>query len=292
MSKGELITSSVRKSKRAYLLLIPTFAFEFVFFVLPLIIVFIYSFSKVDPFGRATLEFTVTNYLQVFTPEFTRTILRTFTLALVSTLACLLVGYPLAYYIGFKEKKHKNLLLMLVIIPFWLSFVVRTYSIISIFSSNGLLNQLLALFGLIGDRPQWLYNWYAVTAGMVYNYLPMMVLPIYASVEKLDHSYLEAAESLGANKAKVFSKVTLPLTLPGTVAGSILVFIPAVGEFLIPELLGGIDWYMIGNYLWMMFLTIGNYPVGSALSIVLIVIVLAITLVYMKYLGKEVELGF
>ncbi|MGQ9781432.1 MAG: ABC transporter permease [Nitrososphaeria archaeon] len=292
MSKDKPVVLDEVKNAKAYFLLVPTFLFEFVFFVFPLIIVFIYSFSKVDPFGRATLEFTMTNYLQVFTSEFTRTISRTLVLALVSTMVCLIAGYPLAYYIGFKEKKNQSLLLMLVIIPFWLSFVVRTYSIISIFSSNGLLNQFLAFFGFIRDRPQWLYNWYSVIAGMIYNYLPMMVLPIYASAEKLNPSYLEAAESLGANKVKVFLKVTLPLTLPGIVAGSILVFIPAVGEFLIPELLGGVEWYMIGNYLWMMFLTIGNYPVGSALSIVLIGIVLLITLVYTKYLGKEVELGF
>jgi spermidine/putrescine transport system permease protein len=228
----------------------------------------------------------------VFTIEFIRTIFRTFGLAVISTIICLILGYPLAYYIGFKEKKHRNLFLMLIIIPFWISFVTRTYSIISIFDSNGILNQALALFGFIKDRPQWLYNWYSVITGMVYNYLPMMVLPIYTSIEKLNPSYLEAAQSLGANKVSVFLKVTLPLTFPGILAGSILVFIPAIGEFLIPELLGGVDWYMIGNYLWMMFLTIGNYPLGAALSIVLISIVLVITLVYVKYFSKEVDLGF
>jgi spermidine/putrescine transport system permease protein len=286
-------TKSVRfKSIRAYFLLIPTVIFELIFFVLPLFIIFLYSFSKVDAFGRVTFEYTVNNYSQVFTIEFIRTILRTFGLAVISTLICLILGYPLAYYIGFKEKKHRNLFLMLIIIPFWISFVTRTYSIISVFDSNGILNQALALFGFIKDRPQWLYNWYSVITGMVYNYLPMMVLPIYTSIEKLNPSYLEAAQSLGANKVSVFLKVTLPLTFPGILAGSILVFIPAIGEFLIPELLGGVDWYMMGNYLWMMFLTIGNYPLGAALSIVLISIVLVITLVYVKYFAKEVDLGF
>lgn len=280
------------KSIRAYFLLIPTVIFELIFFVLPLFIVFLYSFSKVDAFGRVTFEYTVNNYSQVFTIEFIRTIFRTFGLAVISTLICLILGYPLAYYIGFKEKKHRNLFLMLIIIPFWISFVTRTYSIISIFDSNGILNQALALFGFIKDRPQWLYNWYSVITGMVYNYLPMMVLPLYTSIEKLNPSYLEAAQSLGANKVSVFLKVTLPLTFPGILAGSILVFIPAIGEFLIPELLGGVDWYMIGNYLWMMFLTIGNYPLGAALSIVLISIVLVITIVYVKYFAKEVDLGF
>ena len=251
-----------------------------------------YSFSKIDAFGRVTFEFTFGNYFRVFTIEFTKTILRTFGLAVISTIICLTLGYPLAYYIGFKEKKHQNLLLMLIIIPFWLSFVTRTYSIISIFNSNGILNQILAFFGFIEEKPQWLYNWYSVIARMVYNYLPMMVLPIYTSVEKLNPSYIEAAQSLGANKISVFLKVTFPLTFPGILAGSILVFIPAIGEFLIPELLGGVDWYMIGNYLWMIFLTIGNYPLGAALSIVLISIVLLITFVYVRYFAKEVDLGF
>jgi len=292
MSKDRTIIGTGFRSIKAYFLLIPTVIFEFIFFILPLFIVFLYSFSKIDIFGRVTFEYTVENYFQVFTIEFTRTILRSFGLAVISTAVCLTLGYPLAYYVGFKEKKHQNLLLMLIIIPFWLSFVTRTYSIISIFNSNGILNQILFFFGFIKDKPQWLYNWYSVIAGMVYNYLPMMVLPIYTSVEKLNPSYLEAAQSLGANKISVFLKVTLPLTFPGILAGSILVFIPAIGEFLIPELLGGVDWYMIGNYLWMIFLTIGNYPLGAALSIVLVGIVLLITLVYVKYFAKEVDFGF
>jgi len=277
---------------KGYLLIVPTFLFELIFFIVPLIIVFVYSFSKVDSFGRITFEFTLQNYFNVLTPEFSRTILRTLGIAVLSTLACLIIGYPVAYYIGFKAKSRQNILIMLIIIPFWLSFVARTYSIISIFSTNGILNQILTFLGFAGEKPQWLYTWYSVVFGMVYNYLPMMVLPIYASVEKLNPQYLEAAQSLGASPIKAFFKVTLPLTLPGVFAGSILVFIPSVGEFLIPELLGGIEWYMIGNHLWIIFLTMGNYPLGSALSIVLILLVILITLLYIKYFAKEVELGF
>jgi|YelNatPaOPRAMG01_1025707.scaffolds.fasta_scaffold00910_27 spermidine/putrescine transport system permease protein len=277
---------------KGYFLIVPTFLFELIFFIVPLIIVFVYSFSKVDSFGRITFEFTLQNYFNVLTPEFSRTILRTLGIAVLSTLACLIIGYPVAYYIGFKAKSRQNILVMLIIIPFWLSFVARTYSIISIFSTNGILNQILTFLGFVGDKPQWLYTWYSVVFGMVYNYLPMMVLPIYASVEKLNPQYLEAAQSLGASPINAFFKVTLPLTLPGVFAGSILVFIPSVGEFLIPELLGGIEWYMIGNHLWIIFLTMGNYPLGSALSIVLILLVILITLLYIKYFAKEVELGF
>ncbi|MGB9727039.1 MAG: ABC transporter permease [Nitrososphaeria archaeon] len=277
---------------KGYFLIVPTFLFELIFFIVPLIIVFVYSFSKVDSFGRIAFEFTLQNYFNVLTPEFSRTILRTLGIAIISTLACLIIGYPVAYYIGFKAKNRQNLLIMLIIIPFWLSFVARTYSIISIFSTNGILNQILTLLGFVGEKPQWLYTWYSVVFGMVYNYLPMMVLPIYASVEKLNPQYLEAAQSLGASPINTFFRVTLPLTLPGVFAGSILVFIPSVGEFLIPELLGGIEWYMIGNHLWIIFLTMGNYPLGSALSIVLILLVILITLMYIKYFAKEVELGF
>ncbi|MGC8910925.1 MAG: ABC transporter permease [Nitrososphaeria archaeon] len=285
--------SKLNMSKlKGYFLIVPTFLFELIFFIVPLIIVFVYSFSKVDSFGRIAFEFTLQNYFNVLTPEFSRTILRTLGIAIISTLACLIIGYPVAYYIGFKAKNRQNLLIMLIIIPFWLSFVARTYSIISIFSTNGILNQILTLLGFVGEKPQWLYTWYSVVFGMVYNYLPMMVLPIYASVEKLNPQYLEAAQSLGASPINTFFRVTLPLTLPGVFAGSILVFIPSVGEFLIPELLGGIEWYMIGNHLWIIFLTMGNYPLGSALSIVLILLVILITLMYIKYFAKEVELGF
>ncbi len=280
------------KKLKGYLLIVPTFVFELLFFIIPLIIVFAYSFSKIDSFGRITYEFTLQNYFNILTPEFTKTILRTLAVASLSTVFCLILGYPIGYYIGFKEKKYQNLLIMLIIIPFWLSFVARTYSIISIFSTNGIFNQILTLLGFVGDKPQWLYNWYSVVFGMVYNYLPMMVLPIYASAEKLNPQYLEAAQSLGASPIKVFFKVTLPLTMPGIFAGSILVFIPSVGEFLVPELLGGIEWYMIGNHLWIIFLAMGNYPLGSALSIVLIVLVLLITVLYIKYFAREVELGF
>lgn len=279
------------KRLKGYFLIVPAFIFELIFFIIPLIIVLVYSFSKIDAFGRITFEFTLQNYFNIFTPEFTKTILRTLTVASLSTIFCLILGYPIGYYIGFKEKKYQNLLIMLIIIPFWLSFVARTYSIISIFSTNGIFNQILTFLGFAGDKPQWLYTWYSVVFGMVYNYLPMMVLPIYASAEKLNPQYLEAAQSLGASPINVFFKVTLPLTMPGIFAGSILVFIPSVGEFLVPELLGGIEWYMIGNHLWIIFLTMGNYPLGSALSIVLIILVLLITLLYIKYFAKEVELG-
>ncbi|MEM4736381.1 MAG: ABC transporter permease, partial [Nitrososphaeria archaeon] len=225
------------KRLKGYFLIVPAFMFELIFFIIPLIIVFVYSFSKIDAFGRITFEFTLQNYFNIFTPEFTKTVLRTLAVASLSTIFCLTLGYPIGYYIGFKEKKYQNLLIMLIIIPFWLGFVARTYSIISIFSANGIFNQILTFLGLVGDKPQWLYTWYSVVFGMVYNYLPMMVLPIYASAEKLNPQYLEAAQSLGASPINVFFKVTLPLTMPGIFAGSILVFIPSVGEFLVPELL-------------------------------------------------------
>lgn len=286
MEKTKPSSGNNLRNLTAYLLLAPTIVFELILFALPLVLVFIYSFSRVDALGRITFEFTLENYAKVFTVEFVRIILRTFALAIVSTLICLVIGYPIAYYIGFKERKHQNLLLMMIIIPFWLSFVARTYSIISIFSSNGLLNQFLTLLGFVGDKPQWLYTLYSVIIGMIYNYLPMIVLPIYASVEKLDPSLIEAAGSLGADRMNVFLKVTLPLTLPGIFAGCILVFIPSIGEFLVPELLGGIEWYMIGNYLWTVFLTIGNYAFGSALSIVLIGIVAVFIFIYKVFLKR------
>jgi putrescine transport system permease protein len=190
----------------------------------------------------------------------------------VSTLVCLLIGYPMAYAIARSPDRWRNGLLMLVILPFWTSFLIRVYAWIGILSTNGLLNNALLWLGLI-DEPLALMNTnFAIYLGIVYSYLPFMILPLYATLVRMDMTLLEAAADLGCPPWKAFLRVTLPLSLPGIIAGSLLVFIPATGEFVIPDLLGGPDALMIGKVLWTEFFTNRDWPVASALATVLLVV--------------------
>jgi putrescine transport system permease protein len=190
----------------------------------------------------------------------------------VSTLICLLIGYPMAYAIARSSDRWRNVLLMLVILPFWTSFLIRVYAWIGILSTNGLLNNALLWLGVI-DEPLALMNTNcAIYLGIVYSYLPFMVLPLYATLVRMDMTLLEAAADLGCPPWRAFLRVTLPLSLPGIIAGSLLVFIPATGEFVIPDLLGGPDALMIGKVLWTEFFTNRDWPVASALATVLLVV--------------------
>ena len=199
-------------------------------------------------------------------------------IALLSTLGCLLIGYPMAYAIARARRTARALLLLLVVLPFWTSFLLRVYAWIGILKQNGLLNNALIWAGVIDEPLAMLHNHFAVYLGIVYSYLPFMILPLYANLEKLDASLLEASADLGARPWKTFLTVTLPLSWPGVFAGSMMVFIPGVGEFVIPELLGGPDVLMIGKVLWNEFFSNRDWPVASAVTIVLI-LVLVIPLV-------------
>ncbi len=192
----------------------------------------------------------------------------------VSTLFCLLLGYPLAYGIVRAPRRYRNLLLLLVILPFWTSFLIRVYAWIGLLNENGVINNALLALGLI-DRPLTLLNnAFAIYVGIVYSYLPFMVLPLYAQLEKLDPALLEAAADLGCRPWQAFLRVTLPLSLPGIAAGGLLVFIPAVGEFVIPDLLGGPDTLMIGKVLWDEFFANHDWPMASAVAVAMLVLLL------------------
>jgi putrescine transport system permease protein len=188
----------------------------------------------------------------------------------VSTLLCLLIGYPMAYAIARSSPSMRNILLLLVILPFWTSFLLRVYAWIGILKNNGLINNLLLSLGLIDQPIQMLQTDFAVYVGIVYSYLPFMILPLYANLEKLDLTLLEAAADLGCRPWKAFIKVTWPLSLPGVIAGCLLVFIPAVGEFVIPALLGDPGMLMIGKVLWTEFFNNRDWPVASAVAIALL----------------------
>ena len=227
-------------------------------------------------------EFSLDNYFWVFgDPLYINAYLSSLKIAAVSTVLALLIGYPLAYGMTRAPESLRSILLMMVILPFWTSFLIRIYAWIGILKPEGLLNQFLLFLGVI-DQPLIILNTNtAIYIGIVYSYLPFMVLPLYAALEKMDYSLVEAAQDLGCTPLMAFWKVTFPLSLPGVLAGSMLVFIPAVGEFVVPDLLGGSETLMIGKTLWSEFFANRDWPVASAVAILLLLI-LVLPIVYFQ----------
>jgi len=279
-----------RRSLGGILLIAMPYAWLLFFFLLPFFIVFKISFSEIavaippyapvfDPAAgwegikAMFAAFSFDNYLWLTEDDlYWRSYLSSVSIAAISTLITLIVGYPLAYGMARAPKAWRATLLMLVILPFWTSFLIRVYAWIGILKNEGLLNQALLWLGVI-DQPLTILNTNAaVYIGIVYSYLPFLVLPLYASLEKLDTSLLEAAGDLGCPPWRAFWTITVPLSLPGVIAGCFLVFIPAVGEFVIPDLLGGSETLMIGKTLWMEFFTNRDWPVSSAVAVVLLLI--------------------
>jgi spermidine/putrescine transport system permease protein len=254
-----------------------------VFFTLPLLIVWVYSFCARGPQGQIVYDFTFNNYLRALEPIHLKILLKSLWIAAVSTVICLVVGFPMAMGIAFAPARWKNVLLVLVALPFFTNQLVRTYSWISILRTNGYLNQTLGWFydgainlvGLTGTLPAYqplelLHNQWAVIIGIVYVNLPFLVLPLYATLEKLDRSYLEASLDLGATQRKTFFLVLVPLALPGIVSGTLLAFILAVGSYLQPKLLGGPSSEMIGTLIDRQFRESRDAPFGAALSFLLL----------------------
>jgi spermidine/putrescine transport system permease protein len=279
----------LRKHDKLHLsiLLGPTAFYLLLFFIAPLAIVFVYSFLKRGVYGQLVWEFNLDNYVRVIDPLYLRILWRTVLIALVNTLLCLLLAYPFAYYIArCVSTRTRNLLLVLVMIPFWTNFLVRTYAWRVILGNDGPINSLLLSIGIIREPLQMLFSDGAVMVGLVYGYLPFMVLPLYAAIDRVDFSLMEAANDLYANGRHAFLKVLLPLTMPGVIAGSILVFIPSMGAFITPDLLGGSKTVMIGSLIQSQFLTARDWPFGSAFSVLLMVVVLGATLLYFRKGGR------
>ena len=207
----------------------------------------------------------------------------------LSTAILLLLGYPVAYALARAPRRFQGALVLLVVLPFWTSFLIRVYAWINILQHDGLLNQALAALGLIDQPVTWLATDQAVYLGIVYSYFPFMVLPLYASLEKLDSTLLEAAADLGCPPWKVFFTVTVPLSLPGIVAGSLLSFIPIMGEFVIPDLLGGSETLMIGKTLWTEFSVNRSWTVSSAVAVVLLIVLIAPILIYQRVETRSIE---
>ena len=280
--------AGTRRKITPYLLSLPALAYLFVFFVQPLWALLRTSLSTsagsvFDP----TLEFSweFSNYSDAFT-TYDQQIIRSFQYALAATLLALVLAYPLAYVLAFKSGKWKNVLLGLVILPFFITFIIRTLAWKTIFADSSFLTSVFEVLGLTTDG-RILSTPYAVIGGLTYNFLPFMVLPIYVSIEKIDPRLLEASRDLYASGVRTFRKVLLPLSLPGVFAGSLLTFIPAAGDFVNAQYLGGVNQAMVGTVIQSQFLVVKDYPLAAALSAVLMIIILVMVLLYTKVLGTE-----
>ncbi|GGB38060.1 putrescine ABC transporter permease [Tistrella bauzanensis] len=234
-------------------------------------------------FGNFAFLFEDALYLNAY--------LNSMELAAISTAVALLLGYPLAYAIARSDQKVRPLLLLLIVLPFWTSFLIRVYAWIGLLQSNGLINNALMWAGVISEPLPLINNNFAVVIGIVYSYLPFMVLPLYATLEKMDMSLLEAAADLGCRPVKAFFTITLPLSMPGVIAGAMLVFIPAMGEFVIPDLLGGPDTVMIGRVLWNEFFQNRDWPVASAVAIAMLLLLVVPIMIFQNVQARSAERG-
>lgn len=265
--------------------LAPAWAFVTVLFFAPLLIVLAYSAMTRGPYGGVGGPWTLESFARVMDPLYLAILARSFVLAGVSTAICLALGFPLALFIS-RAGRRRNLYLQLVILPFWTSFLVRTYAWIFLLRDTGLVNSTLLWFGLIQEPLPLLYNSGAVVLGLVYGYLPFVVLPLYATLERLDRSLLEAAADLGATPWVALTRVVLPLCAPGFRAGAILVFIPCLGAYLTPDLLGGGKTILIGNLIQNQFTTARDWPFGSAVSLLLMLLVMGLLIALIRREGE------
>lgn len=271
-----------RKKVNLFVFLFPATLWLIFFFIFPLTIVLVYSFLERGTYGGVSWIFTLENYQRLTNPIYWTVFFRSLFLAFLTTFFCLLVGYPLAFFIATRPPQWRNIFLLLVIIPFWTNFLVRIYAWIVLLRSEGVINIVLQSIGVTNEPYELLFNSFAVSVGLIYGYLPFMILPLYSTIEKFNFSLIEASQDLGANDLRTFTRIVLPLTSRGIVAGSLLVFIPAVGEFVTPDILGGAKTLMMGNLVQSQFLAARNWPFGSVLSIVMMAIVLLPILIYFR----------
>ncbi|NQV07634.1 ABC transporter permease [bacterium] len=276
-----------RESWRGFFHAIPAYVYLIFFFVLPLIIVYVFSFASRSRTGKPELEGWNTDSWQRLGEPLVRTIVtRSVFVAVLNTVLCLVIGYAFAYWIATRRKQStRTLLLILVLIPFWSNFLVRTYAWRMLLDSDGYITQLGEMTGLWGRM---LFTLPAVFLGLLYGYLPFMVLPLYAAIERIDWSLVEAGRDLYASGTQAFRKITLPLSRPGIIAGSILVFIPSLGAYVTPDILGGAKTTLLGNFIVSQFGSARNWPFGSALSGAILMIMLVATIVYFRSGAKTV----
>lgn len=269
----------------------PIIAWMAVFFIVPVIFIIAVSFCTRGETGEIIYSFTLSNYEKLINPLYTNIFFNSLLVAVFTTVLCLVFGYPFAYIVARANKKYKPLLLLLIILPFFTNSLVRTYAMIILLRSEGIINSYLMKLHLISEPLKLLYNNTAVMIGMTYMMFPFMVLPLYASIEKLDKRFLEAAADLGASPLKVFLKIVLPLTKGGIISGSMLVFVPTLGLFFITDLMGGSKVVLMSNLIKNQFLTARNWPFGSAISVILILVMVAVIAYSTRSGGTKEKMG-
>jgi len=259
------------------LLVVPTLAWTALFLLAPLGLLIVYSFGQVDIITlRVFFGWTSDNYTRVFSSLYLHSLLRSIILSVSATALCLVIAFPVAYYISRRSRRIQYALLVLVLVPFWTSFLIRSYAWVGLLQNKGPIEDVLHFLGLLHGSLDVLYTPVAVVIGIVYSYLPLMILPLYVALERVDSDLLEAARDLGARPWRVFRRVILPLAIPGIAAGCVIVGIPVMGEFVIPAILGGNKTLMYGNVISSQFFESGDYPFGSALAVALTVILVAV----------------
>ncbi|NLC04785.1 MAG: ABC transporter permease [Tissierellia bacterium] len=261
-----------------------------IFILIPLLLVVFFAITKGDSQNFSTFTFSIENLKRAFAPLYLKVLVRSVNLALISTIICLIIGYPMAYIISREKPKKRNIMVLMFVIPMWMNFLLRTYAWLTLLGKNGLINTFITKLGFAPLNL--IYNDTAVLLGMVYNFLPFMVLPIFSILAKIDKGLIEAAEDLGSDKLTIFQRVIFPLSLPGVVTGITMVFIPAVSTFVISSLLGGNKYNLIGNVIEEQFRYTGDWHFGSSMSIILMIFILITMAATSKFdKGKEGEGG-
>jgi spermidine/putrescine transport system permease protein len=254
-------------------------------------VIFVYSFFQRGVYGGIDYIFTWDNYRRAFDPLYLGILLTSAKIAVSATVIAVLIGYPAAYAIARAPRRRQPLYLFLVMLPFWSNYLIRTYAWIVLLNREGLFNRALSSLGWIDEPLPLLYNEFSIITGLVYNYLPFMILAIYASISRLSNDVLEASEDLGASSWRTFVRVTLPLTLPGVAAGSVFVFVLSIGNFITPDLLGGGRLQMVGNLIYDQFLKARDWPFGSSLAFILIGIMLILLFLQAVFVNKGQRSG-
>jgi spermidine/putrescine transport system permease protein len=284
------VPASLKKAGLPYLLLLPGLGWLLIFFLIPLVYMAFESLKTGTLDTGYLFDWNFSNYGDAIR-DFDEQFLRSFYYAGLATLIALVIGYPLAYVIAFRGGRWRNALLLAVIVPFFVTYLIRTLSWETILSDSGLVVNVLQTVGIVSDGGRVLDTTASVVLGITYNFLPFMILPLYASLERIDHRLLEAGYDLYGRRRDVFLRVTLPLSMPGVVAGTLLTFIPAAGDFINAELLGTPNQYMIGNVIQSRYLELSDYPTAAALSFILMAVMLAVVVVWARIAGTEALLG-
>jgi spermidine/putrescine transport system permease protein len=280
------------RARLGWLTLPPAFLWWAFFLVTPIGLILVSSFFRRGPFGGVVYEFTWSNYARAIDPLYLKVLWYSVRMALITTAICLVVGYPAAYFIATRTSARvRNALLVLVILPFWTNFLIRTYSWIVLLNREGVINRTLQSAGITDGPLPLLYNDFAIVLGLVYGYLPLMILPLYAALERLNPEVREAAEDLGSRPLRILRTVTLPLITPGIVAGCVFVFVPSLGNFPVPQLLGGGRRIMMGNLINQQFLEARDWPFGSTLALMLMAILMILLVIQSRVLRKGREIG-